>query len=461
MASYGISERQLLNASWLIKLRWVAVFGQLATIGGAIALFDLRIPMLWPLWVVIALTAVSNGIFQLIFGRLSNRPLQQQPPWDLLLGLLMVMDILSLTSLLFASGGPTNPFCLFFFVNLSLSALLLSRTWAWGLNLLTIGCFVTLVLSYFPLAELDLGLGMQPFARRQASFPDAVWGRFSLVQLGFIASFGTCSSVIVYFMTRLTDEIRQQEVDLRLVQERQSRVRKLEALGTLAAGAAHELATPLSTIAVVAGDAEAMLQREERNPSGNQELLDDIRLIRSELNRCRKILDTMSADAGQAVGERNRRIQVGDFWLELAEGCPENQRLKFHGDPETVALELEIPVIGLTHALRALVKNALDASAGNTVVDVFVERSQQQLIWRVVDRGPGMSVDVLERIREPFFTTKPPGQGMGLGVFLAQNILERVGGQIEFRSKPLSGTEVTVVMPLNANVLAEEQIDGS
>ena len=123
MLNSGNSERLLLNASWLIKLRWVAVFGQLLTIGGAIALFQLKLPLLWPLWTVIALTAISNGIFQLIFGRMSRLPLEQQPPWNLLLGLLMVMDILSLTSLLFASGGPTNPFCLFFFVNLSLSAL--------------------------------------------------------------------------------------------------------------------------------------------------------------------------------------------------------------------------------------------------------------------------------------------------------------------------------------------------
>ena len=205
----------------------------------------------------------------------------------------------------------------------------------------------------------------------------------------------------------------------------------------------------MSTIAVVAGDAEAMLSRaDSQGLAENQELVEDIRLIRSELNRCRGILDTMAADAGQAVGERVRKIQLGSFWTQLAEGYPQQERIEFISDPETVACWLEIPVIGLTHALRALVKNALDAGPTDSPVQIVVRQVGEHLEWLVRDRGPGMSREVLDRIREPFFTTKQPGQGMGLGVFLAQNILERVGGRLEYDSRPGEGTTVRVEIPL-------------
>jgi len=191
------SERYLLNASWLIKLRWVAVVGQLLTIGGASILFRVDIPMLWALWTVIALTAISNAVLHFVFVRLIRHRKDISPPWDLVLGLLMLMDILSLTTLLFASGGPTNPFSLFFFVNLCLSALLLNRVWAWGLNALTILCFGLLIYHYHQIPQLDMGWSMLPVAERQKIFPASGLGGVWIVQLGFFLACGACSSVIV------------------------------------------------------------------------------------------------------------------------------------------------------------------------------------------------------------------------------------------------------------------------
>ena len=112
----GTSERYLLNASWLIKLRWVAVIGQLLTIAAVQFVLDVEIRMWGALLIVIGLTAFSNAIFHYLFSRAWANGAAISAPWDLLLGLLMLMDILSLTTLLFASGGPTNPFSLFYFV---------------------------------------------------------------------------------------------------------------------------------------------------------------------------------------------------------------------------------------------------------------------------------------------------------------------------------------------------------
>ncbi len=175
------------------------------------------------------------------------------------MGVVSTMDMLSLTALLYATGGATNPFALFFYVNLCLSAVLLSPAWAWAVNLLAILCFGWLLYDHRPMMVPPTTLGFEPIR----------WtGRLSLIQFGWWLAFSTCSSVIVYFLTRLTSALRKQQTDLRRIQQIRSDMDKFEALATLAAGTAHELATPLSTIAVVAHEVENCAPRRRRNPSG-------------------------------------------------------------------------------------------------------------------------------------------------------------------------------------------------
>jgi len=193
------------------------------------------------------------------------------------------MDMFSLTTLLFTSGGPNNPFCLFFFVNLSLCALMLNRRWAWAINLLTIVCFAALMFEHH---ELDkLGDGLETIRSLQ---------NVSLQHIGLLAAFATCASVIVYFMTRLTDELAMQQQAVRRAQALRANSDKIQALGTLAAGTAHELATPLSTIAIVARDVEQAFEQHPPDFPGAEDVVEDVHLIRSQLDRCRKILDTMA-----------------------------------------------------------------------------------------------------------------------------------------------------------------------
>ncbi len=441
----GTNERYLLNASWLIKLRWVAVFGQLITIAAVQFLFQVEIRMLWALITVIALTASSNAIFHFLFYRVLKSHRKLTAPWDIILGLLMLMDILSLTTLLFASGGPSNPFSLFFFVNLSLSAVVLGRIWAWALNCLTILCFAFLLCFHHQIPQLSLGMWMLPISELRM---------ISLPQLGLFVAFATCSSVIVYFMIRLTDEIQQQEADLREAEQRQSRAEKVEALGTLAAGAAHELATPLSTIAVVAKDVESILQ-EPPDPTGKRdaELVDDVRLIRSELDRCRKILDTMAVDSGQAVGEAIRSVTVNQLWQTIIGDLAWGEAIRWNPSPDTESFLLDVPLTGVCQAIRGLVQNAYDASVSADQLSVRAECLPNQVLKiQISDRGTGMPPEVLERVSEPFFTTKPPGKGMGLGVYLAQNVINRIGGQIKFESEVGSGTNVIIQLPTRPSV---------
>ncbi len=450
------SRRFAVNVQWLFKLRWVAVVGQLLTI--AFALFVLGIDfLLWPLFLIIGLTIVSNLLLMRFVSRSAppignNMDLADEGQTTThILGLVMTMDMLSLTTLLYVTGGPTNPFCLFFFVNVSLSAVLLDRNWAWCLNFLSIICFSGLLFQYISIPWLDRGISLDPVMHR---------GSPSLVQTGLIAAFATCSSVIVYFMTRVTGELREQELDLRLAQQQQSRNEKLEALGTLAAGAAHELATPLTTIALVAKDVEQSLRRAGTTAAAiaaDPGLIEDVGLIRQQLDRCKKILDRMASHSGETVGEMMQVVTARELADEICEGLEQaNERIEILLDSSVKQSKVRVPVDALSQAIRCLVQNGLDASTENQSVVLGISRIANTLEIIVQDYGHGMPEEVLRRVSEPFFTTKQPGKGMGLGVFLAKNVVERLGGSVTFQSRTSSnregsGTIVSISLPQSEN----------
>ncbi len=442
------SETSFLNAAWLINLRWVAVIGQIAAILGAVFFFQTKIPALWAMIVVISVTAVSNVLLSLRFSQTVDQPRDSQSPhnplpavatpgWRTVLGLIMVMDVLSLTALLFATGGPNNPFSLFMLVNVSLGAVVLDRKWAWSINLLANLCLLLIAFEHLNVEHLDMGL--PAFARA---------GRMTLNHFSLLVAFATCSSVIVYFMTRLTGEVRLQQATVRRVHQQQARNEKVEALGTLAAGTAHELATPLSTIAIVAKDVEQAFEKYPPDFPGAEDVIEDVHLIRSQLDRCRTIIDRMSSHAGEAVGEPLRQVQLGTLAEASLEGLIGRGRVDLdlleRDHPQLVS----VPVDGLSQAIRGLVQNALDADCSDRPVRVKIRQNQQAWCWEIVDRGTGMTPQVLERVSEPFFTTKPPGKGMGLGVFLAKNVVNRLGGTVSHTSAEGEGTTVTIQLPL-------------
>ena len=441
-------EASFLNAAWLVNLRWVAVVGQIAAIVGAVIFFQTELPALWAMLVVISVTAVSNVLLSLWFSRsgYSAENLQipetsifqtpSVPGWRTVLGLIMVMDVLSLTALLFATGGPNNPFLLFMLVNVSLGALVLDRKWAWGINVLANLCLLLIAFEHMDLEPLDMGL---PAFRRA--------DRMTLNHLSLLVAFATCSSVIVYFMTRLTGEVRLQQAAVRDVQQQQARNEKVEALGTLAAGTAHELATPLSTIAIVAKDVEQAFEKHPPNFPGAQDVIEDVHLIRSQLDRCRTIIDRMSSHAGEAVGEPLKGVSLGALADASLEGLIGRGRVHLDLLPSDHPQLVSVPIDGLSQAIRGLVQNALDADKSDRPVNVKIRSRNGQWCWEIVDRGSGMAPAVLERVSEPFFTTKPPGKGMGLGVFLAKNVVKRLGGTVIHSSVEKVGTTVTILLP--------------
>ncbi len=425
------SERHLINASWLVKLRWVAVVGQVVTILCTIGLFQIQLPSFWVLITAISVTAASNLFLMYWLSDWSGK--KQNAPSGVLLGLILLMDLFSLTTLLFVTGGPNNPFSLFFFVNVSLSAFILNRNWAWALNVMSILCFAVLLIDHQQVAQLDVGL-------------DSIRSRgiVTLQHVGLMVAFITCSSVIVYFMTRLTDELGKQQLAVRKAEELKARYEKIEALETLAAGAAHELATPLATIAIVAKDVEKAFEEHPPEIPGGEDVVEDVRLIRSQLDRCRGILDRMSSHAGESIGEQMQTVSMEELIEECLDGLIDADRVNVELPADADDWMVEVPVDALSQAIRGLIKNSIDADESGGPIRVRVTRQDEKAKIEIRDWGPGMQQEILQRVSEPFFTTKSPGKGMGLGVFLAINVLKSVEGDVVYRSTPGEGTTALV-----------------
>lgn len=426
----------MVNANWLMKLRWVAVAGQLATI--LFVYFGLAVQVqIAPLLCALFITSVSNLGFTFWLKSYEDTPqyFDQPSHWNGVFVTLMVLDLGVLNCLLYFTGGHTNPFVLFYFVNLALSGILLPLKWAWIFNFLTIVSFASLFYLQVPIEEFRspaslLGIGET--------------GSPTLAQMGLLVALATCSTVIVYFVTRLTNELKLRDQALRRSEIRQARSEKWEALGTLAAGAAHELATPLTTIAVISKELERELELE----NASDHLISDFRAIREELDRCRGILDHMSTDAGHFTAEVPRVIHVETLFQQILDGLsavPGQVDLLVAEEAKSASVVIPLQSFGM--ALRGLIQNAFDAS-NDELVELRVAVAQDHLLICICDRGIGMSPDVLERADEPFFSTKEAGKGMGLGRFLARSVVERLGGSFTTTSTLNVGTEVTVRIPL-------------
>jgi two-component system sensor histidine kinase RegB len=244
-------------------------------------------------------------------------------------------------------------------------------------------------------------------------------------------------------VTRIRRALEAREQALAEAQRVAAQQERLASLTTLAAGAAHELATPLSAIAVASRELDIAASA-ANVPAG---LAEDARLIRAQVERCREILDQMSGRADASIAHEAQQVSaqhlVDEALLTLADEARARVSVRVAADAPTVA----VPLASASRALRTLVRNALDASGRGQSVTVSATAEQRGTRFDVTDRGTGMTPDVLARAGEPFFTTKPVGSGFGLGLFLARTFAERWGGLLRLESNPAQGTRATLWLP--------------
>jgi len=407
--------RTKLTGRWLVQLRWVAVVGQLAVVALAEGALHLSLPLAPMLG--LALVVAASNLW------LKRQVDQATPLGNAVIAGLLAADTTVLTALLALAGGIQNPFSALYLVNVVLATVVVGGAWMWALVAYSIGCYGFL------------------FLLPSANHVHHMMGMFPLHLEGMWAAFTITALVTAYFVTRITSALAQSDAELAALQQRAARDDKLASLSTLAAGAAHELATPLGTLALIADDLEAAIPRGTL-PSAFH---DDARLLKGQIARCRDILHQLSADSGTAVGELPSDVRVERLLEQVLASLPEARRARVEPTVREPALCLHVPERAFTQVLRNLVSNALDASEGPVMLAVTLEAGRVRLCVR--DQGAGMPPEVLARVGEPFFTTKPTGQGMGLGVFLARAVTERLGGALRLRSEPGVGTTAVIELP--------------
>lgn len=400
------------NLTWLRRVRWL-VWSALSLLIAWIA-FGLSIPLQTG-WITLLLALGFGSNFALTLVR---RPTEQT------LLSVMLLDVFLHTGLFFFSGGPFNPFTTLYLVNIALGTLMLSRRRQW----------VQLVACLLGFASLFV---LEKLAPEGLDLPNhAQLMRLHLA--GMLIAFIVAAAFIVAFMERLLGVLRRRDAELETARQSAARNEKLAALTTLTAGAAHELGTPLGTIAIASTELLHALDKLDVP----DDVRDDARLVRAQVDRCRAILSRMSTRSGEVAGEGFTRVPV-DEWMQLALAeLPAGTQISA---PATKGLAILGPRVAMTQALANLLRNALHASSN---VTLHAATSNQRVVIEVKDEGPPLEPDVLARLGEPFFTTRPTGQGLGLGVFLARTLADQLGGSLRYERGVTLGTIARLELPL-------------
>jgi two-component system sensor histidine kinase RegB len=404
-----------LRARLLLQLRWASVVAQVCVV----VIAALRSAQVSQPLALVGIGAIANLGVQVWMSR------REHISDGAIMGAI-VADVVVLTVLLAVTGGPVNPFTLLYMVPVATASVALSFRRA-------MLAAVIVVMAY---SALFLPLGPFPNVAH-VEHVEPTEGGFATHTRGMWLAFAISAFVVVAFVGRLRAALLQREARVAEMRESMERTRRLGALATLAGGAAHELSTPLSTIAMVAAE----LQRKFADRS-DPAAREDFALLLAEVERCRSVLMQLATDAGTVGGENASWVALRELVADVVSPLPaERIRLRMTGDAR-----LRVSRRALASALRGLVKNALQADAGVVEIEAgAVEGGSARLA--VIDHGHGMDEDTLARAGEPFFTTKEPGHGMGLGVFLARAVVEQAGGTLSLTSSPRSGTRAEILLP--------------
>jgi two-component system sensor histidine kinase RegB len=432
--------------SWLLHLRWGAVFCQTTLIVAAYSYLEIAIPIIFVSTILI-FEAGSNLFFAYLY-----RQKKVVPEW--LFGLVMFLDIIFLTALLYYTGGPMNPFTFLYLVHIVLGTVLMRPYWSWSLMVFTILCYSSFfVISPEVLCRLPLilpggyigGAEIQDACHTALAEYAQLSDHVRLHLNGMLLAFAISAFFIVFFIGRIRKALEEHQQTLIKLEEEKTRSEKLASLATLSAGAAHEFSTPLSTIAVAAGE----MLHQLKSGTIDQMVIDDAQLIKDQVNTCKDILYQMTADAGKHLGEALKKYPVEYIIQQTLNEFSAEDQARISTENECTAIFILVPLRTIVRTIKGLLKNGIDASQPGTQVSLRCFYDEDFLYFHVSDQGSGMDEETKRRAIEPFFTTKDQGKGLGLGLFLTQNVVKQFGGELTIVSDKSSGTTVTMSLAMD------------
>lgn len=406
------------NLLQLVYLRAIAIVGQLATILIVHYGMEITLPLTKMLGVIGFLVALNIISW--------HRYKTQKHISGTELYIELLLDTAALTAQLYLSGGASNPFVSLFLLQVIIGAVLLRPMFAWGLLAATSACYLMLTFHSQDLQHM--------YHYHLGEF-------FNLHIHGMLISYVLAASLLVLFLTKINANLKERDTRLATLKQQSVEEEHIMRMSLLAAGAAHELGTPLTTISIILKDLQSLPM-----PDSKTALNEDIETMQRELERCKTIVSGILLSSGQVRGEDAEITKLQSFMdAAIAEWKTSRQpaMLEYRYGAGDIAI---ISDTVIRQMLFNLFDNALDASP--EWVEIDVSCTQEAILIRVMDHGKGFSPEALESFGKPYTSSKS-GHGRGLGLFLVVNTLRKLGGQV-IAENTATGAMVTLTIPLAA-----------
>lgn len=430
------------NLQWLFILRNLMIGGESLLL--IISIDILKIPLhqdaLW-------LTILAIGSVNLYTWMRLKTDL---PVTEMEIFSQLALDVFAIAALLYLTGGATNPFTWIFLLPVILTAIILPHAYTWYTVILTTTLYTFLIPFHATLTTVEphlMHMDMAMMSPESHSMQDEEFFNFHIFGMwfGFVCSAG----LVAFFAVELSNTIKAGERTLAEARERSLQDERIISLGTLAASAAHDMGTPLGTMAIIMHEL-----KDDYSPEVHTELHDKIHIMQDQINRCKQALSVMSASAGELRADSGHITVLSDYLDEVINQWRSQQpgvKLNLHINPRAPLHETILAELTLTHSLINILNNAAEFTLQEKGIDLLIDpcESEHCIAIQIRDYGPGISDKLMNKIGK--MPIDASNQGLGVGLFLTYSTISRLGGKIDISNAPTGGACISIILPLVRN----------
>ncbi|MDO9141776.1 MAG: ATP-binding protein, partial [Methylobacter sp.] len=405
---------------------------------------NIRLPE-QPLWLVV-LSIVAVNIYT------SMRLQTDEPVTELEIFSQLVIDVFAITALLYLTGGASNPITWVFLLPLIITAIMLHQSYAWYMVILTSSMYTALIGFNIPLPSVEPHMPESTLLDSRAANYELLQHihvmrdthYFNLHIFGMWFGFVFSAGLVAFFVVELAKTLKAQERNLAEARENALRDERVVALGTLAASAAHDMGTPLGTIAILTHEIG-----QDYPDHRFADLHEKLAIMQQEVNRCKTALSVMSASAGEMRAESGRAMLLTDYLDDIISQWRTHKptaKLNLCINPDIAMQAKIIAELTLTHSIINILNNAAEATLPEKGIELHATWDLKQAIIRISDYGPGLPPELIDFAgKQPVVSKK---RGLGVGLFLTYSTINRLGGKINFYNSESGGANVEISLPL-------------
>jgi two-component system sensor histidine kinase RegB len=423
------------NLKWLFILRNLMIACEAFII--LLCVYGLQIPLPQDsLWLTVIAIGAANVYTWLRLQ--TDSPVSEQEIFAQL-----TLDVFGIAVLLYLTGGATNPIIWIFLLPVILTGIILPHDYTWYMVILTTSLYTALIAFHAPLPSIEPNIVDTDMHHHLQALSEKHYLNLHIFGMwfGFVLSAG----IVAYFVVELSNTLRERERNLADARAEQLRNERVVALGTLAASAAHDMGTPLGTIAIILHELQQTLP-EHRFP----DLVEKMRIMQNQIDRCKAALSLMSASAGELRAESGQLMAIGDYMdsvLNQWRAQKPDIKLDIRLEPQQPFTSARIVADKtLTHSLINILNNAAEVSPKDQGIEFHICWNETHANIKIRDFGPGLRQDIIEMAgKEPISTKK---HGLGVGLFLTYATINRLGGKINIYNMADGGACIDITLPL-------------